>query len=317
MSQMRRPWFELDDDRLVVVNLIVGLEPNLNEIFMDDKSREERSRTTLCKLVLMTRQISSHGVVLYEKSFEDMLTTYTLNVIGIVAGPEQTQTETIRVNINWVGRIHCNTVCYIPDVVLLLVSIVPIVYGFMRPWLQLVSGALMVVAGGIKFIESMINIMKTRKVRSRYSKMYPCQRTSWSLVVKQSRCDIAPILWNETMFTPCRTPYAKMRLSRAWIVGRYIKTKPRVLCSSIPYIANNPCVTPSGVILSRFDEDDEDLFSIFDEDYPFQLPDIRDINIAMWRKEKMHQFRHGELRKELMAASWHPRRVALGLIDID
>jgi len=351
MTRVRRPWFELDDDRVVVVRLIVGLEPDLSELFLDDAAREKRSRETLCKLVIMTMDMSmsprgsqnrwsSHGVVIYERNMDVLPGEFEQNfiahnIIGLVPGPEQIENMTFKVNIDWVAKVYGEYRTNMFDrffrnySLFAAVTHLGLEFGGVYckyPWL-FAWGSLSVVACFVWFGYQEGRYFRIKMDRRKSMReLYPCTRTSWELQVGPSKyCDITPFLWNETMFPRAISVYAKFSITRKgeWWRRFFRKssnvdlnhpTMPRLLCSNMPFAHHyRSFKTTDGIII----RDDIRHYRGNNHIHYETLPDIHEMNKAVWRRKRMLEFKNSPLKKEIIETAWHPLRIMKGLVSID
>jgi len=348
MTRMRRPWFELGDDRVVVVRLIVGLEPDLSEVFMDDDGREKRNRETTCKLVMMVKERncyywSTYGVVLYEESmngFEWKWSWIPANIIGLIPGSEQKEIMEIEVAVDWIGRVHgshsSQKLTDFTESFFILSSVAYCVCEMLKlhkhRWIYLTNLACFFVGLGGMFLINTLWFRNKRVARRQFEKVYPCfKKKIWNLMV--SPCDhIVPILWNETMWPAhfinfySKVSFARLHHKFEWKRSPPCDhpSMPRLLCTLLPSESRmswqKTIQTPSGVVLKN----NAELLNMFpymrssgDPTSCYVLPDINVYNNAVWRKRRMMEFPSSDLKKELMEIVWHPRRVERGFIEID
>ena len=327
MPVPRRPWIELNEDRLVVVRLIASSEPDLTEMFMDDHKIIKRSIETPCKLVILINQgefaRTTHGVTLYERRLDHEALWNLQNIIGFVSGPDQTETMKIKIDVDWVfwpdyvpmevsrlnGKWACMIYCVIPAITTLLGKCIR------NRWIELFSGAF---SGAWLTCNILYHLFRLGKcMRDQYEssrKVYQCVRRTWTLKVHPSFNDITPFLWGETMLPLChmRKSVIRVRLCKNWFrnLPPYDdRTMPRLLCSSVSLnfkFTPKSIKTPDGTLLKEHAGRET-----------IVLPDVRDYNIASWRRKCVQEFKEGELKKEIIQAAWHPRRVAQGIIDLD
>lgn len=341
----RRPWFELNDDRVVVVRIIVGLEPDLTEVCM--QNRKTRGKKP-CKLVIMTHENAlprfwaSHGVVLYEERMDHDASGVIwcrppCNILGIVPGPDQTETMKIQVDINWLSRVQGNY-CHASNALeyFMGASLASFVSTYIGSKLLAfnVHSAMHVVhtpCAVVGLCWSIVRLFRYLKgyyeARKRYSRIYPCKRKSWKLPVPP-QCSsvpiITPLLWNETMWLSCATSHARLNLTR--LHRKYgtssppcdHRSMPRLLCSTVPfYCCYTPHKTPSGIIINEHPALLNPNIEKSDSPYYHILPDIHEYNNVPLRHQRISEFKEGALKKELIETVWHPSRVAQGLVSLD